>query len=743
MLNIPPRQLRPIRVGFLSPSLTQGGAEQWLVSLAGALVSSRPTGLVVLSPAADDSLLRKARGLMSVRLGDNTMERAIALARKVLAEADVVLTWGCAEADRYVESLDVPLVEVIHCADAESEHNRRFAAEACSRANYITAVNLACLAVVPERYRPHVRILPNGADPARIAPRFGRDALRRSLRISDGDRIVLYVGRIAKEKNVALLVEAIAALPNHYKAIIVGPNHGELTAIKDDAARYANMRVGFASPQDHLGDWLAAADVLASPSRSEAHSLAINEAWLAGVPVVSTAHESMRHFHRLHGELGWLVDEQAGGDGWAEAIRTAADAGRASERVRRAYTIAWQHYTTASMAARWESYLATEVLPDWYGHALWPALHLACRGAKPQAKEIAPVASRGYHVSPPRSLRIGFFPECDHAGHPNLTSAAILSASRELRASCIELCLEQRRGVDIIWADRRRIAAENLAGSPLLIDEVTDVCQVLDDARGLFADCAALGIVKSHVYRPRSIYDAASPREFYRPTAQLPPDTARLFVSIGYGALERLAPLRTEPLDLCAQREIDVFFAGTVDYPDDAVTAHRRACVAAVERIGGCRIVCHSERPHSTAEFWQHLRRARICVSPWGWGADCHRDAEAILAGCVVVKPHCDFVDTWPDIYRANLHYTPCRLDFADLALVVERILDRWDEYRQSREAGRAYLIECGRPDRIARHISAMVRSALDGAGMEGGRESSRASDLECDVLAADFAATD
>jgi hypothetical protein len=321
---------------------------------------------------------------------------------------------------------------------------------------------------------------------------------------------------------------------------------------------------------------------------------------------------------------------------------------------------------------------------------------------------------RGWNVVEPRPLRIGFFPERDAAGHINLTSKAVLSCTRGLREHGIELLLNQRHGVGLIWADHSRIVAEQLSGGPLLIDEVTDICQVLNHARRLLTRRGVLGIVKPHVYRPRSIYASATQLEIYQPTAGLPLDTSRLFLSVGYGALERVAPLR-QPIDFGSPRHIDVFFAGTVDYADAGVAEHRRGCVTAIEQIKDARVVCISGRQLSTGDFWEHLRKSRICVSPWGWGAACHRDTEAMLAGCVVVKPQCDFVDTWPDVYRANQHYVPCRLDFADLADVVEQILDRWDEYRDAREASRSYLIECARPENVVHHVLEIVRSALNG----------------------------
>ena len=42
------------------------------------------------------------------------------------------------------------------------------------------------------------------------------------------------------------------------------------------------------------------------------------------------------------------------------------------------------------------------------------------------------------------------------------------------------------------------------------------------------------------------------------------------------------------------------------------------------------------------------MRHSRICISPFGYGEICWRDFEAILCGCLVVKPDMSHVETNP-----------------------------------------------------------------------------------------------
>jgi len=85
--------------------------------------------------------------------------------------------------------------------------------------------------------------------------------------------------------------------------------------------------------------------------------------------------------------------------------------------------------------------------------------------------------------------------------------------------------------------------------------------------------------------------------------------------------------------------------------------------------------VCRQLKVHSflnphicctQAAYWQHLMNARIVISPWGYGASCWRDYEAIIAGCHLVKPPCNFVLQSPDIYNENYMKFCNKSDLAD-----------------------------------------------------------------------------
>jgi hypothetical protein len=53
----------------------------------------------------------------------------------------------------------------------------------------------------------------------------------------------------------------------------------------------------------------------------------------------------------------------------------------------------------------------------------------------------------------------------------------------------------------------------------------------------------------------------------------------------------------------------------------------------------------------------------------------CHRDFEAVLAGCLLVKPDMSHLETRPDVFRAGETCATVRWDWSDLEQVVERHL--------------------------------------------------------------------
>lgn len=84
--------------------------------------------------------------------------------------------------------------------------------------------------------------------------------------------------------------------------------------------------------------------------------------------------------------------------------------------------------------------------------------------------------------------------------------------------------------------------------------------------------------------------------------------------------------------------------------------------------------VSSSERI-SLNRYMEEMRQSRLCFSPFGYGALCWRDVEAIVAGAVLIKPDMSHLDTLPGLYEAGVTYLPVRWDFADLEEVVTEAL--------------------------------------------------------------------
>jgi glycosyltransferase involved in cell wall biosynthesis len=134
----------------------------------------------------------------------------------------------------------------------------------------------------------HVRgtfaVVPNGVDLDRFAPRPKGDA-RARLGWSDVP-LVVCVGRLSRQKGQDVLLDAWPAVrarvPDAALVLVGdGPDAETLRARKVPGVVLVGER-------DDVPDWLAAADVVAMPSRWEGMSLAMLEAMACGRPLVAS-----------------------------------------------------------------------------------------------------------------------------------------------------------------------------------------------------------------------------------------------------------------------------------------------------------------------------------------------------------------------------------------------------------------------------------------------------------------------
>jgi glycogen(starch) synthase len=129
-----------------------------------------------------------------------------------------------------------------------------------------------------------VHVIPSGVDLRRFTHRLPDPApdLPRPR--------VLFVGRLAAQKGVATLLDAVPLLRGNATVVLVGDGP-QRRALERQAGRLGPDRVRFQGFVAHteVPAWLAAADVLVLPSIYEELGSVLLEAMAAGLPVVASA----------------------------------------------------------------------------------------------------------------------------------------------------------------------------------------------------------------------------------------------------------------------------------------------------------------------------------------------------------------------------------------------------------------------------------------------------------------------
>jgi len=159
--------------------------------------------------------------------------------------------------------------------------------------------------------RNRIEVVPSNIDFDRFST-GDRDRIRDKYEIGKDEFVVLYVGRIAKEKNVEALIP-IGEMGN-VRLMLVGdgPRRKSLGRVLEKTNTIFTGQV----PYDEIQDYYAAADVIVTASESETQGLFIWEAHAAGKPVVALDAIGVRD-SITHDEDGLLYsngnsDEQKG-----------------------------------------------------------------------------------------------------------------------------------------------------------------------------------------------------------------------------------------------------------------------------------------------------------------------------------------------------------------------------------------------------------------------------------------------
>ncbi|HEY9198352.1 MAG TPA: glycosyltransferase family 1 protein, partial [Gammaproteobacteria bacterium] len=151
-------------------------------------------------------------------------------------------------------------------------------------------------------------VVPRGVDTALYAPERRNGALRARWGVVEDQLAVLYVGRLAAEKNLTETLRSFRALQTlrpDARLILVGD--GPLRAALEQAHPdliFAGMQHGTA-----LAEQYASADLFLFPSLSETFGNVTLEAMASGLPVIAFE-DAAAAMHMRHRDNGMLIPKQ-------------------------------------------------------------------------------------------------------------------------------------------------------------------------------------------------------------------------------------------------------------------------------------------------------------------------------------------------------------------------------------------------------------------------------------------------
>jgi len=157
-------------------------------------------------------------------------------------------------------------------------------------------------------------VIPTGLQPSSFTPGDGA-AFRAKYGIAPERRVLLFVGRVAHEKNIGFLLRVVQRIKQNIPDILLiiageGPARAGLEAeVEQMSLTETVMFIGYLDRHTELNNCYRAGDVFVFSSRTETQGLVLLEAMAQGVPVVSIAEMGTRDVLR-EGHGVWIAQEE-------------------------------------------------------------------------------------------------------------------------------------------------------------------------------------------------------------------------------------------------------------------------------------------------------------------------------------------------------------------------------------------------------------------------------------------------
>ena len=160
----------------------------------------------------------------------------------------------------------------------------------------------------------HAEVIPTGLEPESFVPGNGDD-FRGKYGIAQDRPMLLFVGRVAHEKNIGFLLRVVDRVRKDIPEVLLliagaGPAREGLEHEAGKLGLAENvMFIGYLDRHTELNRCYRSADIFVFSSRTETQGLVLLEAMAQGVPVVSIAEMGTRDVLR-EGAGVWIAEEE-------------------------------------------------------------------------------------------------------------------------------------------------------------------------------------------------------------------------------------------------------------------------------------------------------------------------------------------------------------------------------------------------------------------------------------------------
>jgi 1,2-diacylglycerol 3-alpha-glucosyltransferase len=167
------------------------------------------------------------------------------------------------------------------------------------KCNATTAPSHAIMGMLQRYGIENVSVVPNSVDLKVFNGRVSGEAMRESLGMRDGEKMVLYLGRLSREKRIDVMLRAASKITRKRKDIRfviggAGPSEAYYKGMARRLGLQKNVIFTGSVSRRQLPKLYAAADALCLPSTFETQGIVSLEAMASGKPVVGANYLALK-----------------------------------------------------------------------------------------------------------------------------------------------------------------------------------------------------------------------------------------------------------------------------------------------------------------------------------------------------------------------------------------------------------------------------------------------------------------